>query len=190
MALIRCAECGTQISDKAITCPRCGAPVDAAARRRGCGCGTLLLLLAGGGAFLFALLVYLLSGEKSKEEAETDKTATSTATPQTTPAATPEPTPVAPIQAGWRFSNQEGMITLKGEAKNVSGEAIKHVVAVGIFSAPDGSIREEEYLLQPDPMQPGQTSTFEIKFKGDPQIQKADVRFKDVMGHPIEHGRK
>ncbi|MCJ8032942.1 zinc-ribbon domain-containing protein [Staphylococcus aureus] len=27
MALINCAECGNQVSDKAATCPRCGAPV-------------------------------------------------------------------------------------------------------------------------------------------------------------------
>lgn len=29
MALIRCAECGREISDKAVTCPGCGAPPDA-----------------------------------------------------------------------------------------------------------------------------------------------------------------
>lgn len=27
MSLIACAECGSQISDKAASCPRCGAPV-------------------------------------------------------------------------------------------------------------------------------------------------------------------
>ena len=27
MALVNCSECGTQISDKAATCPHCGAPV-------------------------------------------------------------------------------------------------------------------------------------------------------------------
>lgn len=30
MALIDCEECGNQISDKAVACPRCGAPVTAA----------------------------------------------------------------------------------------------------------------------------------------------------------------
>ncbi|HEL3748651.1 TPA: zinc ribbon domain-containing protein [Stenotrophomonas maltophilia] len=30
MALIECAECGNQVSDKAAACPRCGAPVNAA----------------------------------------------------------------------------------------------------------------------------------------------------------------
>ncbi len=30
MALIICAECGGQVSDKASACPKCGAPVEAA----------------------------------------------------------------------------------------------------------------------------------------------------------------
>lgn len=29
MALIKCYECGSQISDRAISCPHCGAPVEA-----------------------------------------------------------------------------------------------------------------------------------------------------------------
>lgn len=28
MALIKCSECGNQVSDKATTCPHCGAPVE------------------------------------------------------------------------------------------------------------------------------------------------------------------
>lgn len=31
MALIKCAECGNEISDKAAACPNCGAPVAGAA---------------------------------------------------------------------------------------------------------------------------------------------------------------
>ncbi len=27
MALIRCKECGNRISDKAVECPQCGAPI-------------------------------------------------------------------------------------------------------------------------------------------------------------------
>jgi cytochrome c biogenesis protein CcdA len=30
MALIKCAECGNEVSDKARACPRCGAPVNPA----------------------------------------------------------------------------------------------------------------------------------------------------------------
>ena len=30
MALILCSECGTEVSDKAATCPKCGVPINAA----------------------------------------------------------------------------------------------------------------------------------------------------------------
>ncbi len=32
MALIRCPECGTEVSDKAGSCPRCGCPIASAAQ--------------------------------------------------------------------------------------------------------------------------------------------------------------
>ena len=35
MALFKCYECGTQISDKAASCPACGAPVVAQNRSQG-----------------------------------------------------------------------------------------------------------------------------------------------------------
>ena len=30
MALIKCSECGNSVSDKAVTCPHCGAPISRA----------------------------------------------------------------------------------------------------------------------------------------------------------------
>lgn len=35
MALVECAECGKEISDKAAACPHCGAPVASAEPKRG-----------------------------------------------------------------------------------------------------------------------------------------------------------
>ncbi len=37
MALIRCRECGKEVSSIAKTCPNCGAPVDTAVRCPKCG---------------------------------------------------------------------------------------------------------------------------------------------------------
>lgn len=37
MALIKCPECGKQVSDKAPTCPGCGSPIDTAIRCPKCG---------------------------------------------------------------------------------------------------------------------------------------------------------
>ena len=34
MALVKCGECGKEISDKAATCPGCGAPMTSAAAKK------------------------------------------------------------------------------------------------------------------------------------------------------------
>lgn len=44
--LANCKACGGVIAKQALACPNCGQPIRI--RRRGCGCGTLLLLLAVG----------------------------------------------------------------------------------------------------------------------------------------------
>lgn len=62
MALVKCRECSKEISDQAITCPNCGAPLKAVqpvrVAKQGIGCGGLivasalaLILLAMWGAF-------------------------------------------------------------------------------------------------------------------------------------------
>jgi hypothetical protein len=52
MALIRCTECKAKVSDKAATCPKCGAPVEISKKKQksqiSTGCGCLIVLLVGG----------------------------------------------------------------------------------------------------------------------------------------------
>lgn len=56
MAIIRCAECKAKVSDKASTCPKCGAPIVLPEKKKspigGCGCLIILLIIGG----MFALL--------------------------------------------------------------------------------------------------------------------------------------
>ncbi|MEZ0246057.1 MAG: zinc-ribbon domain-containing protein, partial [Methylophilaceae bacterium] len=52
MALIKCKECGTEVSSKAETCPKCGARVAA----KPMGCGTLI-----GVVFLGAIIISAFS---------------------------------------------------------------------------------------------------------------------------------
>ena len=53
MALIRCTECKAEVSDKATTCPKCGAPVEVPKKKQksqiSTGCGWLIVLLVLGG---------------------------------------------------------------------------------------------------------------------------------------------
>ena len=51
MALVKCKECGKEISDKAESCPHCGAPQKKKSTQYGCGTliffGIIVLVLAG-----------------------------------------------------------------------------------------------------------------------------------------------
>ncbi|RYG99083.1 MAG: zinc-ribbon domain-containing protein [Alphaproteobacteria bacterium] len=67
MALIKCSECSKEISDKAMACPGCGAPIIAAAIRatssapkttnKNIGCGTVLVAFPILGVLFFAILM-------------------------------------------------------------------------------------------------------------------------------------
>ena len=62
MALVKCKECGGEVSKIAKSCPKCGAPV----KKKGIGCGSLIIALI----VLFVLFLVLgaiLSHQESKE---------------------------------------------------------------------------------------------------------------------------
>ncbi len=79
MALIQCAECGHQVSEKAPTCPSCGAPVASPvpkvkvvpATSKSSGCGTLIAA-----AFLLFCLLILL-GQCTRTSTENSGTSSS-----------------------------------------------------------------------------------------------------------------
>lgn len=93
MALIKCKECGQQISKKAKTCPHCGAPI-----KKKIGCLTSLLIIL----IVFILFVAIFGREKRPKQ--TISTAQPTIVPTVQPTATSprlEPTsmPTSPLPA-------------------------------------------------------------------------------------------
>ncbi len=64
MALIKCKECGSSISDKADKCPICGAPVP-----KHSSAGTLVLLVIIG----FAIVMYYSSGDDDGSASSSSK---------------------------------------------------------------------------------------------------------------------
>lgn len=63
MALTNCKECGNEVSNKAETCPHCGAPVKKRPKQHGC--GTLLLI----GIVAFILIGIFSSNDRSAPSA-------------------------------------------------------------------------------------------------------------------------
>lgn len=72
MALIKCKECGTEISNKAVTCPKCGAPVKVARKPMGCGTVMVALFFAG----VIATAIKTMPGSSSSDSATSPATAT------------------------------------------------------------------------------------------------------------------
>lgn len=83
MALIKCTECGKEVSDKAATCPNCGAPISAPApgeaerqkvevkvtqeKKKGSCLKTILIVI---GAFFVIGIIGSLAGDDDKKEQE------------------------------------------------------------------------------------------------------------------------
>lgn len=83
MALIKCKECGTEVSTKATVCPKCGAPASSgkiealALGLRKMGFGTILIL-----SLLFAWVSYKLSPDGSSNTGQSQfKSSPDSATP-------------------------------------------------------------------------------------------------------------
>jgi hypothetical protein len=67
MALVKCSECGSDVSDLAQSCPKCGAPVAIEAPKdRGHGCVVAILVIVG----IFILLWFVSS---SRTPPDTDQ---------------------------------------------------------------------------------------------------------------------
>ena len=68
MGLIKCKECGGEVSAKAASCPHCGAPVKV--EKKNAGCGAALV-----GFFVLAVFIsMLLPDDKNKADTERVKT--------------------------------------------------------------------------------------------------------------------
>lgn len=92
MALIKCKECGTEVSSKAETCPKCGARVAA----KPMGCGTLIGVIFLGGIIISVFSSIFSSGTGSV-------TPTPSTSSPSTPIAKTSPAPVIP-GSQWSYS--------------------------------------------------------------------------------------
>ncbi|MDR2819771.1 MAG: zinc ribbon domain-containing protein [Desulfovibrio sp.] len=69
MALVKCPECGTQISDKASNCQKCGCPIE----KNGMPIKTACLILIAI-VLVMSAFIYSVSGKKSKQDASAKQT--------------------------------------------------------------------------------------------------------------------
>ena len=177
LALIKCPDCGKDVSDVAPSCPNCGRPgqvpvVGKAKKTSPAATGCLVLFLAAFGLWVISTL---LPSDNSR------KTASS-------PEVTNPPVPTGPqlelVKYSWHI--EYGYAILEGQVRNISPEPLKNVAAVASFYDSDGGfITSSDTLIDYNPVLPGQTSPFRVMATQNPTMKKARVEFKELLGGTI-----
>ena len=190
MALIKCPDCGRDVSDVAPSCPNCGRPMLQAAPVAGqsdqatevkeakksnprlLGCFILILGLG----------ILLVVTRYSKDSTSSPGTVEYPPTP------TPSQTVVEPQLelVAYSWGTESDYAILEGQVKNISSQSLQSVTAVATFyDANGGFITTSDALIDYNPILPGQTSPFKVMKTENPAMKKANVEFKYLMGGSI-----
>jgi hypothetical protein len=185
VALIKCPDCGKDVSSVAPSCPNCGRPISkvgpaTAAKKQtktspfAMGCFVLLLA-----AFALWVIGTLSNGPASSSDVAKDVTNRPTGEP---------PIPFGPqlelVKYAWHI--EYGYAILEGQVKNISSQPLKNVTAVASFyDASSGFITSSDALIDFNPVLPGQTSPFKVMATQNPAMKKGGVEFKSLMGGSI-----
>ena len=87
------------------------------------------------------------------------------------------------IVEDWRFTRENTFVTAAGRVTNNTASALKNVMAVVTFVTADGEfVKTSEALISYNPVLPGQTSPFEAIASDNPEIAKASISFKFLLG--------
>jgi hypothetical protein len=190
VALIKCPDCGKDVSDVAPSCPNCGRPImqtgpatehvgpatevkrEKKPNRIAMGCLILLLVVVG-----LWVIGKFADGPTSSPAVKND---------------TPHQTVVEPQLAlvAYSWSTESGYAILEGQVKNISSQSLQNVTAVASFyDANGGFITTSDALIDYNPILPGQTSPFKVMKTENPAMKKANVEFKYLMGGSIPFQR-
>jgi len=85
------------------------------------------------------------------------------------------------------------MVSGSLERRNISGEKMENVMAVGEFyDENDNFIKSAEALIEYNPILPGQSSPFSVLTTDNPVIKNGKIVFKAFWGGtiPTKDGRK
>lgn len=162
MALIKCKECGHEISKTAQTCPNCGAKNIQAG---------LITQVAIWIFIFFIIWTFLIEPTKN---ILSDASVTSTE-------------PVLEV-ISWKCDTSYGHTSVSGEVKNISGKSIENVMAVGNFKTKDGTfVKSADALIEYNPILAGQISPFKAMTANNPAIENCELAFKKLAGGTLKY---
>lgn len=86
----------------------------------------------------------------------------------------------------WRWHVEYGYASAEGEVQNISNESLKNVEAVAKFYTTDDKfITSSDSLIEFNPILPGQKSPFKTSVSHNPEMERARIDFKELMGGSI-----
>lgn len=175
MALVKCKDCGKEVSASAPTCPGCGAPI----KKPGTSC-------AAWGCLVFLVLMGV-SVMTTMTRIATMPTGGGASTRTTAPAANLPAKPVLRLDS-WTWSQTEGGGYFKatGQVTNLSSQPLENVKVVVSFYTADGTFASSaDALIEYRPLLPGQSSPFSVMQIYNPAMKKAQVNFTSLFGQAI-----
>ena len=131
MALIKCSDCGTAVSTKAASCPKCGRVLRRAPQNIGC-CGSIVLL----GLVGFCGLVALTVLSEPQPQPQGERVAPSPPAPAPGPPATPDTSggkitlTREDFGGYWPLEADEILLVCEPTTGPLSGSPAHHVLAV------------------------------------------------------------
>ena len=167
MALIKCKECGHEISKQAKICPSCGAKNHTTPKL----VKVCFVLLCS----FFIWSIFSTPSISPSYEATLVNV---------------NPVEIAPLLEvlSWNCSKEHGYAVVTGEVKNISGISLRNVMAVATHRTKDGTfVKVSDAYLEYNPILSKQTSPFKVITTDNPAIKSCTVSFKTSGGKELSY---
>ena len=176
MALIKCKDCGKEVSDIAPMCPNCGRPLNdqiessRSQEKPKKKYSKAWVILA-----IVVVILWLIGKLSSPDRYNTSVGNSPDALPK-----------LELMSHTWH--TEYDYAVYEGTVRNISSRSIENVEAVvSFYDKQGGFITSSEALINFNPILPGQTSPFKVMKTHNPAMEKAAVDFKYFMGGSIPY---
>jgi hypothetical protein len=169
MSLIICKECHAEISSDAKVCPHCGK------RLKLSGCAIFVLVIISIFIIVIAISTAInLSNSNSVNPSSINGNAQS------------DKPKLELINHRWSIEYDYAIY--EGRVKNISSESLENVEAVVTFYDRNNNfVTSSDAIIDFNPILPGQISNFKVMKTSNPEMKKAGISFKYLLGGSIEY---
>jgi hypothetical protein len=180
MALIKCPDCGKEVSDIAPSCPNCGRPSDTQHYNQVVSNSSEVYGKKKSGKvwlIIIAIIFFLWLIGRMCSPVSHDPTSDNSSdySPK-----------LELISSSWHTEYDYAIY--EGRVKNISSQSLENVEAVASFFDNQGVfITSSSAIIEYNPILPGQISNFKVMKTLNPEMKKASIEFKSLLGGSIPH---